>query len=692
MPDYKQGRRPVRISTPVGEDALLFRKLVGREELGRPFQYEVTLLSEQHEIAYKDIIGKNVTIGVDKGDDQPRFFNAFVSRFAQTNYERRLVEYRATLVPWLWFLTRSADCRIFQAMTIPEILIQVFKDHGFSEVQNRLHNEYRTRDYCVQYRETAFNFVSRLMEQEGIYYFFKHENGKHTLVLCDTIGSHLEFPGYETLHFLMGKDTPTSRETIWDWVEQHEVQPGGYSVRNYDFKNPRKDSLASTFLDRGHAASAFEQFDYLGELDGDCDAERYSRLRSEQLQVGHALYTGEGDARGVCPGVRFTLKGHPRKDFEQEYLTVGAQFRIESDPFETAQEANNNFIYEASFSAIPSAEAFRCQSTASRPIIQGPQTAVVVGPSGEEIHTDKYGRVKVHFHWDRYGKADENSSCWVRVAQVWAGKKWGSVYTPRIGQEVMVEFLEGDPDRPIITGRVYNEVAMPPYDLPANKTISTTKSNSSKGGKGFNEIRFEDKKDSEQIFIHGEKNIDIRVKNDVYELVEHDRHLIIKNDQVEQVGNDRQEKIKRDHVEEIGRDHHLAVKGKEAIKVTGSHSETVEDDVIEVFKKNQSTQVTKDLYIKAENIVIEATKNITINVGDSFIAIESGGVKVGTNGDIILEAKGSITQKATQDVKIEATVNASMKGTAGLKLESPAPAELSSSAILTLKGSLVKIN
>jgi type VI secretion system secreted protein VgrG len=225
---------------------------------------------------------------------------------------------------------------------------------------------------------------------------------------------------------------------------------------------------------------------------------------------------------------------------------------------------------------------------------------------------------------------------------------------------------------------------MPPYDLPANKTLSTLKSNSSKGGAGFNEIRFEDKKGDEQLFIHGEKNQDIRIKNDAFEWIGHDRHLVVKNDQLENVENDRHEKITRDHVEEIGRDHHLAIKGKEAIKITGSHSVTAEGDVIEVFKQNQSTQVTKDLYIKGENIVIEATKNITINVGGSYIAIESGGIKVATTGDIILEAKGNI--------KVEATANASMKGTAGLKLESPAPAEVSSSAILTLKGSLVKIN
>jgi type VI secretion system secreted protein VgrG len=692
MPTYTQANRPVRIATALGEDVLLFRKMSGVEGLGRPFQYELVLLSENHDLDYKDIIGKNVTVAVDKGDKEPRCFNGFISRFAQTNYERRLAEYRATVVPWIWFLTRSSDCRIFQGLTVPEIIAQVFKDHGFSDVKDRLHGTYKPRDYCVQYHETAFDFVSRLMEQEGIYYFFKHENGKHTLVMCDTAGSHLEFPGYEELHFVLGRDTPNSSESLWSWVEQHEVQSGGFAVKDYDFKKPRRTAEGTTFHDRAHAGAQFERFEYLGELNADCDPDRYSRIRLEQLQAGHITYTGEGDPRGVCSGVRFTLRGHPRQDLQKEYLTVATEFRIESDPFETSEAANNNFVYEAKLTAIPSTEPFRSPQITPKPGIQGPQTAVVVGPSGEEIYTDKYGRVKVQFHWDRYGQGDENSSCWVRVAQVWAGKKWGAIYTPRIGQEVIIEFLEGDPDRPIITGRVYNEMALPPYELPANKTISTNKSSASKGGAGFNELRFEDKKGEEQIFIHGEKNQDIRIKNDTFEWIGHDRHLVVKNDQVEQVDNDRQEKIKRDHVEAVGRDHHVTVSGKEAIKITGCHSLTVEDDVIEAFKKNQSTQITKNLYIKAENIVLEATKNITINVGDSFIAIESGGIKVATNGDIVLEAKGGILQKANADVKIEAAANASMKGSAGLKLESPAPAELSSSAILTIKGSLVKIN
>ena len=306
-----------------------------------------------------------------------------------------------------------------------------------------------------------------------------------------------------------------------------------------------------------------------------------------------------------------------------------------------------------------------------------------MGAGGEEIHTDQYGRVKVLFHWDRYGQADQNSSCWIRVSQEWAGKKWGAIHLPRIGQEVIVEFLEGDPYRPIITGRVYNGDAMPPYDLPAEQTKSTLKSNSSKGGLGFNELRFEDKKGSEQIFIHGEKNLDVRIKNDAFETIGNNRHLVIKQDKLEHVANNRDEVVDADHKEKIGKDRHLLVGGKEAKKVGDSQSLTVGGDVIEVFKANHSEQTTDDYYLKADNIVIEGSTNVTIKVGGSSIAIAADGIALKTDGL----------------VKIEAGSTMDLKATAPLSMQSSATAELKSSAttvkgdgMVTVKGAVVKIN
>lgn len=671
MPAYTQAYRPVRLATPLGDDVLLVRRLTGREPLGRLFQYELELLSERDNLDHRQIIGKNVTLAVDKGDKDPRFFNGFVSRFSQVTFEGRLLEYRATVVPWLWFLTRTSDCRVFQKMTIPEILKQVFQDHGFTDLSDRLHGTYQPWEYCVQYRESAFDFVSRLLEQEGIYYYFKHQNGRHTLVLCDTMGSHLEFPGYEELHYHPRHDGATVIESLWSWVVEHEVQPGGYRVRDFDFANPRRAADAATFQDRGDVGGQLEQYDYLGEMDAECQGERYSKLRLEEWQTGSETYQGEGDARGICTGVRFKLRGHPRTDLPPEYLVTAADYRIESASFETGAAAGAGFVYEAKLRAIPVTQEYRSPRTTRKPVIPGPQTAVVVGPAGEEIHTDKYGRVKVHFHWDRHGKADENASCWVRVAQVWAGKQWGALYTPRVGQEVVVEFLEGDPDRPLITGRVYNGTALPPYELPTHKTLSTLKSNSSKGGQGFNELRFDDQKGEEQFFLHAEKDLDVRVKHDRKEWVGNEAHQIVKKDQFEsveggrhttikgdclsQIDGDRGETVKGDHLVQVDGGEHLTVKGDQCAKVAGSANFKTDQHLNVEAGMKVSLKSGQDVHGKAGmnfafeagmvvhlkgavSVVIEGGTQVSLKAGPSFIDIGPSGVAI--SGPMVLINSG----------------------------------------------------
>ena len=467
MAAFKQENRPLRIQTPFGEDVLLIKSLTGTERLGRPFKYDLVLVSTEQNLDFKKILGQNVTIFLDKSDKEPRWFNGFVSRFAQTTFEGRLVEYRATLVPWLWFLTRSSDCRVFQSMTIPEIVKQVFQDHGFTDVVERIYGSYRQWDYCVQYRETAFDFVSRLMEEEGIYYFFKHESDKHSLVMCDSPGSHKEFKGYEELSY-----HPTSTagvETLDRWHIRHEVQTGVYTTSNYDFTTPRKNTLANSVEDRDYSQSNLEQYDYLGEQSPFSEGERYSKLRLEEQQAQYEVYSGEGDARGICTGVRFTLKGHPRNDFNQDYLITGADYHIEAGSFESGAAEDEGFKFHVKLTAIALTQQFRPARITPKPIAHGPQTAVVVGPSGQPIYTDQYGRVKVQFHWDRLGTSDQNSSCWIRVSQKWASNGWGDIAIPHVGDEVIVECLEGDPDRPLITGCLYNEANTPPLDLPTNK-------------------------------------------------------------------------------------------------------------------------------------------------------------------------------------------------------------------------------
>lgn len=689
-----QTHRVAAIGTPLGDDALVLKGASIHERLGRLFEIEADLVANDTDIDFDDLIGQNVTIRLDlPTSEEPRFFNGYVSRLVQTKNESGSAHYHATIVPWLWFLTRTADCRIFQQMTIPEIIEKVFKDHGFDDFKNSLTGAYPKLEYCVQYRETDFNFVSRLMEHAGIYYYFKHENGKHTLVLCDSINAHSSYPGFETIEFHPTGQVGTKKGDIVDWILEKEVQTGIYALKDFDFTAPKKDLQVKSNLQRKCAAANFEIYDYPGDYTQSSDGDACAKVRIQELQSNYEIVRGRATTRGLACGHTFALDivtEDLREDQAREYLVIAADYHIDIGSIESGQTSGAD-PFGCSFSALSTEETFRPARLTPKPQVQGPQTAIVVGPSGEEIYTDEYGRVKLQFHWDRYGKADENASCWVRVSQLWAGKGWGAMHIPRVGQEVIVEFLEGDPDRPIITGRVYNGAAMPPYSLPAEKTKSTNKSNSSKGGGGFNEIRFEDKKGDEQIFIHGEKNEDIRIKNNAREWIGNDRHLVVKNDQIEHVSNNRSETVDVDHMEKIGNDRHLNVIGKEAVQIGANKSLTVKGDVIEVFQGNHSEVVTKNYYLKADNIVIEALTNITIKVGQSFIAIEAGGISIGTTGTIDTKDSAGLTMSSDATASIKSTGPMSIQSEAQGQFKAP-QVSVNGDAMVTIKGGMVMIN
>jgi len=638
-----QALRHLELASPLGDGVLLLRRVSGHEELGRLFHYELDLLSENPEVQFDGIVGGNVTIRIETGRGEPRYINGIVSSFAQRQHTTRLARYEAEVVPWLWLLTRTSDCRIFQDKTVPEIIKEIFRDHGLTGFEDRLADTYRTWEYCVQYCETDFEFVSRLMEQEGIYYFFQHENGKHTLVLCDNMGAHQPCPGYETIAYRPPAEATTDTEHIRDWVARMRVQPGGVVLDDFNFKTPKKDLQAALQVSREHEASDFEVYDYPGEYREFEQAERCVRLRLQEFAVRHEMVGGSGDARGICPGHTFELVDHPRRDQCREYLVVSSTLTAASDAYDSrAGVTTDEPAFTCDFMAIEAAPGapFRPERTTPRPFIRGPQTAIVVGPEGDEIHTDEFGRVKVQFHWDRRSQGDQTSSCWIRVAQGWAGKRWGAMFLPRVGQEVIVEFLEGDPDRPIITGRVYNGDSMPPYLLPKFKTLSTVKSNSSKGGQGFNEIRFEDQKGEEQIFIHAEKNQDIRVKNNCYETIVNDRHLIVKKDQLDHVESNRHELVDMDHLEEIGKDRHLKVKGKQAIHVVGSYSLTVGGNGVEVFKMDHREQTTQNSHIEAMAFRVEAKQGIELKCGGTSIILTPSAIFI-TGGPMVNINSGS---------------------------------------------------
>ena len=533
MADPTQSLRRIAIATPLGPDVLLVRRCSVREQMNRLFRIDLDLISKKHNLAFDDIIGQNATVRLELAK-QTRYFNGFVSRFVQTKSERSYAVYQATLVPWLWFLTRTSDCRIFQEsmeeppdeMTVPGIIKKVFKDFGFEDFRDDgLSETYRKWDFCVQYRETAFNFVSRLMEQEGIGYFFEHTNGKHTLVLTDSINSHTSYDNYESVPYHPHRQGSQDKEAVFDWVVEKELQPGTFAHNDYDFQKPKqavqRALVVKSTIERPHDHGSFEIYDYPGEFVEHDEGEAIAKVRIEELQARHETLRGEATALGLCAGYTFSLESHPRDDQNREYLIVSTAYDIDAGEFETANGEQGQPSWSCEFTSIPSDQPFRPVRTTPKPLIQGVQTAIVTGPDGEEIHTDEHARVKVQFHWDRYGNYDQNSSCWIRVSQYWAGKEWGSIHIPRLGQEVIVEFLEGDPDRPIITGRVYNGEQVPPYGLPTNKTQSGVKSRSTLGGTGnnFNELRFEDKKGSEEVFLHGEKDWTIKVKHNEGETV-----------------------------------------------------------------------------------------------------------------------------------------------------------------------------
>lgn len=574
MAETQQDRR-LQLTTPLGEDVLLITGFTGDEELSRSFSYELELTSSDGNIAFNDIIGKSVTVKVEAELTGKRYFNGFVSEFIQIEDADQLARYRAKVVPWLWFLTRVSDCRIFQEKTIPEIIEAVFKSRHFSQYELRLTGSYPPLENCVQYRETDFNFVSRLMEQEGICYFFIHKDGEHTMVLADSSSAHEPCPDCETVTYYpwnRGHDFAGIRS----WTREGRVCPGAFAHTDFDFKSPGKQLLADASDPKSHDHAGYEIYDYPGEYVERSAGDNYSNIRIQELQSRHEVLRGEADIAGLLAGHKVTLEEAYRDEDNRKYLITRLHHEIHSTPF-GSQGGSGARFYQCRLAAVPATVEFRPLRQTPKPLITGPQTAIVTGPAGDEIHTDAHARVKVHFHWDRHDQSDDKSSCWTRVSQHWAGKQWGAIHIPRIGQEVIVEFLDGDPDRPIITGRVYNGDNPPPYDLPGNKTQSGVKSRSSLGGgtANFNEIRMEDKKGSEQLYIHAEKNQDNIVENNETTRVGNNRTENVGNDETITIGNNRQETVGSNETISIGSNRTETVGSNETITIGSNRTETV---------------------------------------------------------------------------------------------------------------------
>jgi type VI secretion system secreted protein VgrG len=646
-----QTERLISVKTALGEDVLLLEALSGEEAMSQLFQFTLYLVSDDRSVSFGSIVGKPATVEIET-QDGTRYISGVISDFSQGS-ATRLCRYQARLVPWLWNLTRTADCRIFQDKTVPEIIEQIFEDLGYSsgnDYKLKLTGTYEPRTYCVQYRETDFDFVSRLMEEEGIFYFFEHSADGHVMVLGDSAQACPPCP--EDSGFTYGPERGEVRtDAVTSWVYEQEVCPAEYTHTDYNFETPSTDLKVSapTVAEVGRN-DKLEIYDYPGEYLERAEGDRYAKLRMEEQETTHTVIEGTSTCRPFVTGHVFDLTDHYRADFNGSYVLTSV-----------AHQASSNIVgddasYSNTFTRIPKDVPFRPPRVTPRPFVRGLQTAVVVGKDGEEIWTDKYGRIRVQFHWDREGEKDENSTCWLRVAQPWAGKQWGAHFWPRIGHEVLVAFLEGDPDRPIVIGSLYNAENMPPYEMPDHQTRSGVKTRSTKDGDSetFNELRFEDKKDEEEIYFHAERDFNRVVENNDTLRVgfdkqdDGDQEIEIFNNQTLKIGT--QDCKEGSQEVEIWKDQKVTIgnaqsNGGQEVTIWKDRDVTISmgNDILNVQKGNQTTKI--DLG-KSET---EAMQSIELKVGQSSIKVDQMGVTikgmmVKVEGQIQTEIKGMMTQ------------------------------------------------
>lgn len=504
-----------RITVQLPVEGLLFWKLSGHEAMSEMFELSLTLLGSDARLDRSKLLGQPVTVTIPTQNAlSSRYFNGKITRVAVSAVELsgiRYAAYQLIVEPDLWPMKRDRNLRIFQGQTVPQIINTLLSEYQVN-VEDKLNGSYRVWDYCVQYQESSFAFISRLMELEGIAYYFRHEAGKHTMVLTDSATQHQPVSGYETIPYHQtASGGITTEEGIGQWALEDSVTPGIYSLDDYDFRKPN----AWLFQARQNPASpspgSIDVYDWPGRFVDHGHGEFYARIRQERWQVEHQQIQASATAVGIAPGATFTLTNAPFFSDNGEYLTTAADYLFEENSY--ASGGNSDISHQIHFRVIPSSVVYRPAQVTDWPRTYGPQTAKVVGPEGESIWTDRYGRIKVKFHWDRHAKGDDTSSCWVRVSSAWAGQGFGGVQIPRVGDEVVIDFINGDPDRPIVTGRVYNEASMPPWDLPGDATRMGFMTRSKDGNQdNASYLFFEDKLGEESVDLHSEKNMNVSVE------------------------------------------------------------------------------------------------------------------------------------------------------------------------------------
>ncbi|GHB96091.1 type VI secretion system Vgr family protein [Thermomonas carbonis] len=648
-----------------GEDDLLIEEMSGREAVSELFEFRLRLLSERDDIDPVRIIGKWAILRIETWDSRhmagERHWNGYVSRFAQTGRapspdgEGDLYTYECDIVPWFWMLTQHEDCRIFQNLSVPDIIETIFGEFAYSDFKLELTEDHPELEYCTQYNESTFDFISRLIEREGIHYYFRHNEDSggstHILVFTDNKDSNPaldpdELPFHHDGH-------AEDFDAIRTLARNEQMRTRKVTLQDWDYK--KRGSVSEntpTVLDIG-SDHGLERYQYPGGFvapSGAADAstgKHLSKVIMEAEEASHLRFRGDSQIRTLAPGHTFTLYDHPFDTFNVEYLLLSVWHHGRNN---LTAGGNGGGDYGNKFTLQPHQTVYRAPLTTRKGQVRGPQTAIVVGPPGEEIYTDDLGRIKVRFPWDRKvsgrstDKPDDKASCWIRVAQMWAGNGYGTMFIPRIGMEVVVDFLEGDPDRPIAVGCVYNGINKPPYALPADATKSTIKTLSSKGGGGFNELRFEDKKGSEEVFLHAQKDLQHRVKEKSTTFVGKDVHVLVNENRYEKTVLDDHKTVDGKRLAYVRKDDHLKVDGGVLMESSGGMNLSAGQDLLGASSMN--------LHLKGGmNVVVEAGLSLSLKVGGNFINIGPAGVAI--SGTMVMINSGGSAMSANAPGKPE---------------------------------------
>src|SRR5688572_4546789 len=706
---FTQDGRILRLSTPLGKDFFLIDSIDGNESISNLFSYEIKVRHQEESetgpptvVDPKDILGKTVVVElVQRDGTTKRHFHGIVARFSQGNRDQRwFTSYAMEVKPKLWMLTQSQQSRIFQNKDVKQILEIVLQGYDF---QIQTQRTYQPKNYCVQYRESDFDFASRIMEEEGIFYYFTHTADKHEMIIADNSQSHVPCPSKSSIDFVAENTGESVTPVVHRWSLDYQLQTAKIEFRDYHFQLPDKKLEAPRPSVNSNGNQGTELYDWPGgyakRFDGIDkgggeqaanlqkvfqDSVQIAESAVDALDVRYKTYRGISDCASFTGGHKFKIDKLPIKDDNREYALTSLMFGYYQSPDYTSTGNELDRPLQNQFECIAVGDAkfptFRPQHVTPKPTVYGPVTAVVVGPGGKEIHTDKFGRVKVQFHWDRYGKKDQNSSCWIRVSQPWAGKGWGSVATPRIGQEVIVDFLEGDPDQPIITGRVYNGENQPPFGFPAGAVLSGVKSNTHKGS-GFNEISLDDTAGKERVFIHGQYNMDTVVEHDQTSTIHNCRTDRVDVDDSESIGNNqkwdvgvnRDAKIGSNETLTVGANRTKKIGANETITIGSNRDATVgaSESLTVALQRTHSVGINETITVgAAQEITVGGLQSITIgavqtiNVGASQSTSVGAGQtnSIGAAQSTSVGAARSITVGAAQTTEVAANASMSIGG------------------------------